>query len=79
MSYFDMSEEEKRSVQQLILHSFISEGIDQLLPSDDVRMLIIDEMYYLEWEERYEDAALYRDVLKIYDQQIAERKQLYNR
>lgn len=71
--YFDRDREDQEFMQKLALHQFLAEALDMGLSDAETIDFMKEQMYWFEDEEEYESAALIRDALKIYLQDIEQR------
>jgi hypothetical protein len=67
MSYTEMNKEEQLQMQKLMLHHYTNMGLAEGLDDIDIREMIEFELELFEADERYEECALLRDVLKKWD------------
>ena len=67
MNYLDMTKEEKFKMQKLMLHHYSNEAIAEGLSDEDARDMMVYELSILEEDEKFEECALLRDVIKIWD------------
>jgi hypothetical protein len=67
MNYTEMNKVEKEQMQKLMLHHYTNMGIAEGLDDWDIRDHIQFELELFEADERYEECALLRDVLKKWD------------
>lgn len=68
MNYLTLDHKDKLAMQKLMLHHFSDMAIAEGLTDDEARDYIESEMIIFEKAEKYEECALYRDVLKIWDE-----------
>ena len=68
MNYMQMTKEEKFQMQKLMLHHYTTLGISEGLGDVDVREHMEYELAVFEEAEKYEECALIRDVIKIWDE-----------
>lgn len=67
-----MSSDEKFQMQKLMLHHYTNLGLDEGLNDRDLRDYMEYELELMEQDEKYEECALIRDVIKIWDEMNGE-------
>lgn len=67
MNYTEMSKEEQKQMQKLMLHHYTNLGLAEGMDDLDIRDRMVYELKVFEDDERYEECALVRDVIKIWD------------
>ena len=76
--YFYKSEQDKRFLQKLALHEYLSHGIESGFTDQETRDYMKEEMYWAEDQERYEAAALLRDTIELFDKEIGQHRKLFH-
>ena len=67
MNYLEMTEQEKFQMQRLMLHRYASEATMEGLSDGECREWMEYELELLEQSEKFEECALLRDTIKIWD------------
>lgn len=68
MNYTEMNKEEQFQMQKLMLHHYTNIGVAEGMADMDVRDHMEYELKIFEDAEKYEECALIRDVIKIWDE-----------
>jgi hypothetical protein len=74
--YFGKDKDDQIFMQKLVLHQWLSEGIDSGLTHQEIYDSMKEEMYWFEEEERYEACALMRDSIELFKKEFEERNNI---
>ena len=67
MNYVKLSDKEKFKLQKLMLNHYTNIAFKEGLNDEDMYLYMTGELMRLEAEEMYEECALLRDTIKIWE------------
>lgn len=67
MNYLEMSDKEKFMMQKLMLRHYSAQALEEGFSDEDCRDFMLYELKMFEEAEKFEECALLRDTIKIWD------------